>query len=850
MLWFHLAWKEIKNNSRFSLFFILNLSLGLVGFITLDSFKQSVQEYLLDNSKAILTADLQLSSREPLGSEQTEPLAKLLPESTVSTSQISFLSMVAANNNSRMSMLLGIEELYPLYGDIKLQNSGSVFSSSARQSIQKNNEIWVARDLMLLLDLDVGDSLRIGEADFTIGDVILEDPSSTISVMTSFPAIYMSLANIERTGLIQLGSRISYSRFYRVPRGFDVETLKPEFQRLQRDSSRDDAQRINIETHGEESADLARILQYMNDYLGLIALIALFLAGVGAAYLFRAFFTTRFKDMAILMCLGGTPQQAYIITLLQIILLGSISALLACMMAWILMPLLPSLFADFLPRGFTNTLPPSSLLLAFVMGTIGSIACCLPILAKISELNTIALFHENIQQTTVKKFWQRQFPAYFPVILVFWSLALWQANSFLIATLFVGSFLLALAILGMAGWFMLGQCSTTKLQNNIIVRLALRNLVKNRLPALSCFLAIALGALLINLIPQIQKGLQQEIAQPTDYKLPDFFMFDIQEEQLAELQSLLSQRQQAMSYVSPMVRARLDMINEEVLAELDEDSDRQMQGRRMFNLTFQESLKSSEDLIEGVVWEGPWDYSSENLPGISVEQYFAERTGLKLGDTLTFDVQGVPITGQIINLRKVEWNSFQPNFFLSFQPGVLEPAPKTFIAAISEVAEEERLSLQNAIVATAPNVSVINVSQIVGRLLDITNQISWAIKVMAWLAILAGLVVLFSIARYEVQARSWEINLMKILGGSFTDVRLLVQIEFGVLGLSAALCGVIISLVISWGISWVLFDALWRFSLFTTGFSIVAITALSMLTALTATFSVLRQKPLALLRSI
>jgi len=144
---------------------------------------------------------------------------------------------------------------------------------------------------------------------------------------------------------------------------------------------------------------------------------------------------------------------------------------------------------------------------------------------------------------------------------------------------------------------------------------------------------------------------------------------------------------------------------------------------------------------------------------------------------------------------------------------------------------------------------VINVQQIVARILDITDQISWAIRVMAYLSILAGLVVLFSIARYEVKSRFWEINLLKILGANFNDVKGMVQLEFGILGFFAAFAGVVMSLAMSYSISWFVFDNLWRFDAVLTGFSVVAITALSILTALAATVSVLKQKPLELLRA-
>jgi putative ABC transport system permease protein len=849
MLWLQLAWKEITNNYKFSLFFVLNLSIGLIGFIALDSFKHSIDQHLENNSKAILTADVQISSRFPLTEVETGMTETVLNSAFDATDQTSFMSMVAGNGNSRMSLLMGIEAGFPQYGDIILQQSGSVLESNARAELLAGNNIWVARDLMVILDLAIGDRLKIGSAEFTISDVILEDPSSTISVMQSFPAIYMSQASIEATGLIQLGSRITYSRFYKLPAGYDVTGLEQAFERAEIEILRD-TNRLSFTTHEEESEDLGRILDYMNDYLGLIALVALFLAGVGAAYLFRSFFTSRFKDMAILMCLGGTPRQAYEMTLVQIVILGLCSALIASIIAWFALPLLPLLFDGFLPRGFENRMEPNSLILALFMGSIGSIICCLPILSKIYDLNPIGLFHETVQPSAVRSHWTRYLASYAPILLVFWALACWQAGSLLIGTLFIGGFVTAIGLMGGIAWAVLSACGSFSGQKIVTRKLALRNLSRNRLGALSCFLAIGLGSLLINLIPQIQKGLQEEISQPTDFKVPDFFMFDIQPEQLGDLEGLLSERGYALSFLSPMIRARLDEVNGLVIDDVEETPDEQLLRRRMYNLTYQDTLKDSETLVEGTVWNGPWEFGSDTLPGISLEENFAQRMGLKIGDTLGFDVQSVPVTGRVVNTRKVDWNSFQPNFFVSFQPGVLDPAPKTLVAAISEVKEEDRIAVQNSIVLELPNVSVINVTQIVARILDITDQISWAIRVMAYLSIFAGLVVLFSIARYEVKSRFWEINLLKILGANFSDVKSIVQIEFGILGFCAALTGVVLSLAMSWGISWFIFDNLWSFSAPLTAFSVIAISALSVLTALVATLSVLRQKPLELLRAV
>ncbi len=847
MLWLRLALKEIVNNFRFSLFFIINLSIGLIGFIALDSFKNSIDTHLTNNSRAILTADAQISSNTPLTEVEYGIADDIFNADYEYSDQISFLSMVAGEESSRMSQLIGIDGSYPQYGEFILRNGG-LLNEELRQELLNNNIVWVAQDLLLSLDLALGDSIRIGNTDFVIADVIDIDPSSTISVMSNFPPIYMGLEQIRNTGLIQLGSRVSYSRFYRFDEDLNMDTWEDEFQQAELEVL-GDMRRIRMTTHEEQSEDLGRILGYMNDYLGLIALIALFLAGVGAAYLFRTFFTSRFKDMAILMCLGGTPKQAYLMTLLQITLLGTISALIATAVSWVALPVLPELFANFLPRGFVNEMEISSVVLALFLGTLGSVICCLPILSKIYDLHPIALFHEKVQPSKTLPHWKRHLLSYAPILLVFWALGVWQSSSLLIGTIFIASFLAAIFVLGSLAWVILDYCDRLSDTTAVTRKLALRNLSRNKLGAISCFLAIGLGSLLINLIPQIEKGLQEEISQPDDFSVPDFFMFDIQPDQLEPLQAILAGFGHELSFLSPQVRARMQDVSSGGVEDFEESQEEQMRERRSVNLTYQDSLKSSEELVAGSMWTQPWEFSSGELPGISLEEGYAERIGASLGDTITFDVQSVPISGQVMNLRRVDWNSFQPNFFISFQPGVLDPAPKTFVAAISNVPAEQQLPIQNAIVGELQNISIINVGQIVARILDITSQISWGIKVMAYLAIFAGLVVLFSIARYEVKSRFWEINLLKILGANFSDVKNMIQIEFGILGFFAAFAGIAISLLMSYAIAWFVFDSIWQLAWGSTFFSILAITVLSVLTALIATLSVLRQKPLQLLRA-
>jgi len=235
------------------------------------------------------------------------------------------------------------------------------------------------------------------------------------------------------------------------------------------------------------------------------------------------------------------------------------------------------------------------------------------------------------------------------------------------------------------------------------------------------------------------------------------------------------------------------------------------------------------------------------LPEISVEQRYAKTLGAHLGDILEFDVQGIVINARITSLRKVRWTSFQPNFFVEFQPGVLEDAPKTYIAAIEKLSLADRARIQNLLVAKFPNISVVDITQVVERILELFQQMSWALRAMALFSVFTGMVVLFSIARHQAQSRKSEIQLLKLLGGGFRLIAAMQWMEFGGLGLFASLLGVVVSLGLSWVISLLLFDSVWSFSVLLPAATVLGITLLTVVTTTVAVRGTLREKPVSLL---
>jgi putative ABC transport system permease protein len=254
-------------------------------------------------------------------------------------------------------------------------------------------------------------------------------------------------------------------------------------------------------------------------------------------------------------------------------------------------------------------------------------------------------------------------------------------------------------------------------------------------------------------------------------------------------------------------------------------------------------------LIEGSDFSGPYSPAGREPAEMSLEVEFAERLGIGLGDTLSFDVQGVPVDGRVVSLREVRWTSFQPSFFVSFQPGVLEGAPAVFLATVPRLPAADREALQTSIVGAFPNVSAIDVSKAVRRILDLLDRLHWALTSTAALSLLVGLALIHAVVRDRARARRWEINLLKILGAELALIRRSVDLELGLVAGLAGLAGAAGAILAAAAITHAVFAAPFRISWEPVAFAVLVVPIVCVLTGRIATRAVLRERPLVLLQS-
>lgn len=828
-----LALRETLHNWRFSSVFVVNLALGLFGFVFLSGFQGAIQNAFQERSQMLLTADLRLSARRELTGEEEEAVKSALAGFAFTESRArETYSMLAKKDGgaSRLVEVQAIEPNYPLYGSLSLSPEGTPEAIDPFR-------VWIAPDLAIQMNLKPGDSVRIGDAEFTVTKIVEDDSSLSWRGASLAPRVYVGLDSFLRTNLIQKGSRVSFQRFYKVP-GADVEALAASLNTVLKDPE------LRVRTHKESGEQTGRVMDYLGDFLGLVALVGIFLSSLGGAYLFQSFIARRIGEIATLRSLGLSAGGTILVYWLQLTILSALAVSLAFLVASLTLPLASRALEEYLAFDIAARVDVLQFLPLLAIAILGNTLVCLPLLLRLKDLRPALLFQESHEPKLETR--SSSLAALLPAALFFYGMSVWQAHSWRIGSFFFFGMLASATLLALSAFSAL---NFPYLKN----RVAFRYLARSRWSTVSAFLAVGLGALLMNLLPQIQRNIQSEIEHPETSSLPSLFLFDVQEEQVDGLRTLLEREKVPLSDLSPMVRARLDSVNGERFAKADpndtpdtrEEEQSARTRNRGYNLTYRAHLSAPESLFAGRPFSPT--LSPDGVAEVSVEHRFADRLGLKLGDELVFDVQGVSVTGRVTSLRKVKWTSFQPNFFIVFQPGVLDGAPKTFLGTVQRLGREERVRVQNLIVEKFPNISIIDITALADKILRVFGQMAIALRLMAALSAFTGLVVLFSIAAHQAETRRAEVQLLKVMGANRNRVARMFWIEFGSIGLAASLLGVLASTALSYVISQVFFDAAWSFSIWVPVATVLSITAVTLLTVQLAVRRTLREKPARLL---
>lgn len=842
---FRLALRDLRHQRAFSLFFIANLALGLSGSMTLDGLQASIGRALMDRSQALMGADFMVASNRALLA--TESAAIEAAVATTATSElVQLYSMVRGDGIARLTEIRAIDAHFPLRGAVVLARYGTV-DDEARRTLARETSAWADAALLGQLGVTIGDSVYVGEQRFRIVDTIERDTGTSVRAASLAPRLYISREHLAATGLVRTGSRIEHQLIGNLAVGVDAREAARAVRAVLSDPA------ISARSHDEAAERLSGAYERVTRYLDLVALVALTLAGVACAYLFRAFLRRRVVDVAILMTLGASRRRARTLLLAELALLGAVAAVAGAALATLLLPLAAAALGDFLPESVSLRLHARQIASGFAIALLVGPVTCLPLLYRLGGLRVAELFQEHaslaLQRRRAEALW------YLPAVGLLAALAARRVGDLEQGLGFVAMLAVTFVVIAACGRALLGIAGVLEDRGPIAMRLALRQLAPRRRASLTAFVALAACAVLLSLPPQLRAVLDRRLAPPRAEDTPSLFLFDIQPEQTEPLRAKVRDNGTELQRLAPMVRARLLAINGALVADYKPTTPgesgfrgRERMRSRGYNLTWQAALAATETLVAGRDFSGSFDDDAGIPAEASLEEDWARDLGVGIGDTMRFDVQGVTVETRIVNLRRVDWNSMQPNFFVSLQPGVLEDAPAVYLASVAALTADRREALQATLVDAFPNISIIDVSRGVERMLGLIDQMQWALAATALTSLAVGLALVFAIAADEAQVRRWDVNLMKILGARHRILIRSLDLEFATLGLAAAFVGTLAALAVGAAVATYLVDVPWTPAWQGQTLLLVLLPVTAAVAARLAMRSVLAEKPVAFLR--
>lgn len=791
--------KEIFSQKKLALFFVINLFLGFFGYLLLQVTQSSILAQTKAKAQQTLGGDLAITARRSILPEEIEKIEKAVQLAyEQKTVLIDFFAMAQQQDVSRLVSIRVVQDQFPLYGELTVKKE---ISTSQTQVLQTINSLEIYLDPELFEQLQITSpqtKIKLGQSEFTVSGVIDTDPTKAFRFGSFAPTVIIHNKDLAATKLLAEGSTMTTTWLYKIKNLQQVVQTQKDLERLQLDPS------LRFETAEQDGEGANPVFKYLTDYLGLVALVSLGLSFLSLAYLVRWMFELNKKSLAIYKVLGLSSTQSLLLQILKNATLSVLAFIFSLGLITALLPLLQNILTQLLKIDLKLQLVPSQIGLALLVIILGPLLISFPTLLKSLTVSPLQFIRGGVETPTA--FYTKTLRAWAVLMfLIFWGLAVQQSHSIKTGSLFVfglaASLAFALLFLKLLMLLILKIVSQFKFET----KHALLSLIRQSATTQLIVVTMTLAIVILTLLPHLKKSIINELRPEQSSSVPQLFMFDIQKDQVADFEETYNKVLNSKPELTPLVRSRILKVNDtsyERAVESQGFTTREQEQEARFrnrgvNLTYKAQLQDSEEIVAGTWFKNAYQPEQTTLPEISLEVKYAERIEAKIGDIMTFDVQGLEIKGQVTSLRRVRWTSFQPNFFIVFQPNVLEQAPQNFISSVSQKSPSQLSEIQKELVRKMPNVSVINVKQTVEKSLVYIEQMALALQVMAFLSLVVGLFIFIILVNTQARERLSEMNLLQVLGASPETVQKIFLKQFQWIGLFSVLLGIGLGLILA-----------------------------------------------------
>lgn len=769
MLAFRLLWRNWRSGEVKLLAAALLLAVAVVSGIAI--FTDRLQHTLVQESNALLGADKVVRGSLPHDSAWDTAAEQAGLRHTTATH---FASMVYAGEHMHLASVKAVGEGYPLRG--QLETSAVPFAVDPSQvkvddGIPAPGEAWADSRLLPLLNLQLGDTVAVGEYDLRITRVLVREPDSGNPFSFMGARLLMNEVDLPRTQVVQPGSRVQYQWLI----AGDTKAVE-DFSAWLEPRLNAHQQLVDVSSN---QRGLGRTLDTGRRFLLLAAVIGVLLAGVALALAARQFANRHVDQVALLKSLGTSSGRIRRLYFTQLFLLALAAACAGLLVGEILQRLVAAgLWQAYQIRLGEATLYPYAI--SFASGLICLLFFALPALWFLPYVPPMKILRRELVTSSLQ-LWLQVALAFFAVLL----LVLLFSQDLALALSVIGALTGVFAITGLLAFVLLRLSRRLAGGAGSVWRLAVANLQRRREQTLVQIVVFATAVMLLLALTIIRTSLLDDWQAQLPQDAPNHFLVNIPVHEVDDIQQLIDDRHYQHQPLYPMVRGRLTHINGVALSETNVA--REGVFNREANLTWTDTLADDNKVVAGQWW--PQWQSRHGLPGVSVEVEMAEQAGLKPGDRLTFSLGGLELEAEIASLRSLDWRSMRPNFFFIFAPGTLDEFSPTYITSLHLPAADK--AFINELLRTYPTVLVIELDRVIGQIRTIVNQVSDGVQLVLWLTLAGGCLVLLAAVSSSIEARKQEVGLLRALGSPRRLMLGSVWLEFSVLGLLAGIIAVL-----------------------------------------------------------
>ncbi len=853
-----LAWRESRTARRRLALYMSSIAFGVAALVAIDSFAGNVTRSIREQSRTLLGGDMALQARAAFPAVVDTLLDSLRADNIATSRVTTFASMALAepSGGTRLVQVRAVSPGYPFYGEIE------TVPANAWSRVHREAIVFVDPSLLIALDASVGDSLRLGQKMFAIAGTLGNVPGDAGITAVIGPRVYVSDTWLDATALLKFGSRAEYDVVLRLPAALTAPAtakrvardlrrrIDPKAAALQEaqeargedrrgPGAEDDAPatdstakaaepaadsvsglvsgavrtRVRVRTVADTERDFTESVARLADFLSIIGLIALLLGGIGVASGVNAFVSAKIDTVAVLRCLGATSRQVLALYVVQSAAMGLVGAIAGTLLGVAIQFLLPGVVADFLPIDVDLALEPRPLILGLATGVWVSLVFAMRPLLALRRVSPLQAIRREMDNAALPREWKDPARLTVDVLLVSSIVGIvvsriGNVRQGLYISAAIGG---AVLVLWIAATLLIAAARrSTRPSWPFELRQGIANLHRPANQTRAVTLALGFGAFLLSTVYLVQANLLSRVQATSAGSAGNLLFFDVQDDQAAPLDSLLRARQHPIVQQTPIVTMRIDALNGRSVSALMADTSARRAGwalRREYRSTYRDSLVGSEALVAGrwfvdSATRAKTRAANPNAPfEVSFERNLATDLGIALGDTVTWNVQGVPVTTIVTSFRTVNFARFEANFFVVFAPEALRRAPQQYVVVANVPAGPAIAAVQRDIVRRFPNISSLDLTLVRQTIGAIVDRVTLAIRFLGLFSLAMGVPVLFSAVAATRRARLREGVLLRTLGASRAQVARVLLAEYGALGALGALTGMVLAFAGAWGLT-------------------------------------------------